>query len=159
MNDSKSLLILGAGQYGQVTREVALAQGGFARIDFLDDYNSTAIGKLADFDKFGHDCAVVALGNPHEREFWVERIQQSNTLTMPSLIHPKAVVMPSAHIGSGSIIEAGAVICSNSRIGTACIIQANAVIGHDATVSDFCKISYNATVFERFTTKRYDSYS
>lgn len=34
---NKSLLILGAGQYGQVAKEIAESVGCFKRISFLDD--------------------------------------------------------------------------------------------------------------------------
>ena len=47
----KNLLILGAGQYGQVAREIAEAMGLFEHISFLDDNSSAAIGKLSDFYK------------------------------------------------------------------------------------------------------------
>ncbi len=45
------LLILGAGQYGFVAREVAEAMGCFTSIDFLDDHSDIAIGKLDDVEK------------------------------------------------------------------------------------------------------------
>ncbi len=138
------LLILGAGQYGSVAKEVAKAMGCFASIDFLDDHSYIAIGKLNDIDKVKYDEAFVAIGNPAVRAQWIEKLDQPAIL-----VHPQATVMPSAKIGEGSIIEAGAVICSNAEIGKGCIVMANAVVGHDAKVGDCCQLKYNCTVPER----------
>ncbi len=44
------LLILGAGEYGQLVKE--LAQNKYRRISFLDDKSEVAIGKLEDYNKF-----------------------------------------------------------------------------------------------------------
>lgn len=58
------LIILGAGQYGQVAKEVALSSG-FERISFLDDNSDIAIGKLEDYKKYitEYKSAFVAIGN------------------------------------------------------------------------------------------------
>ena len=42
---NKNLLILGAGQYGQVAKEIAEETGYFDKIAFLDDNSEQAIGK------------------------------------------------------------------------------------------------------------------
>ena len=47
----KSLLILGAGQFGQVTYEIAESLE-YKKIGFLDDHAAKAIGKLDEFEKF-----------------------------------------------------------------------------------------------------------
>ncbi len=135
------LLILGAGQYGMVAKEVAEAMGCFEQIDFLDDNSDLAIGKLDDIRHLDCDSAFVAIGNPDVREIFFNFIKKPVTL-----IHPDAVIMPSAKIGDGCIIEAGVVICSNSIIGKATIIMSNAVVGHDAEVGSFCQLKYNSTV-------------
>lgn len=46
-----ALLIIGAGGHGQVVAEVASACG-YDKIDFLDDQNKCAIGKIKEFDKY-----------------------------------------------------------------------------------------------------------
>ncbi len=137
------LLILGAGQYGFVAKEVAEAMGIFTQIDFLDDHNEIAIGKLDDLEKTEYDTAFVAIGNPVVRAEWLQRISKIATL-----VHPRAVVSPSAVIGEGCIIEAGAVISTDVKIGKGTIVMANAVVGHNATVGDCCQLKYNCTVPE-----------
>lgn len=139
------LLILGAGQYGFVAKEVAEAMGCFSSIDFLDDHNEMAIGKLDDIEITEYDTAFVAIGNPAVRAEWLQRISK-----LATLIHPRAVVSPSALIGEGSIIEVGAVISTDVKIGKGTIVMANTVVGHNATVGDCCQLKYNCSVPENY---------
>lgn len=137
------LLILGAGQYGFVAREIAEAMGCFDKIEFLDDHSEIAIGELRDIENIEYDAAFVAIGNPEIRSQYLNRIE--NVVT---LIHPTAFVSPAACIGEGCIFEAGVVISSDVRIGNGTIVMANAVIGHNATVGDCCQLKYNCTIPE-----------
>lgn len=47
-----NLLIVGAGDYGQIAHEIAEAMGVFEKIDFLDDKNDIAIGKVSEIEKY-----------------------------------------------------------------------------------------------------------
>lgn len=140
----KKLVILGAGGYGQVAKDVARAMGCFDRIEFLDDHSELAVGHINEIESITYDAAFVAIGDPKVRS---KLCQTTKGLT--TLIHPRAVVMPSARIGCGSIVEAGAVICSNAVVGSGCIVMANAVVGHDAVVGDYCQLKYGCAVSER----------
>lgn len=137
------LLILGAGQYGFVAKEVAEAMGCFSDIDFLDDHNEIAIGKLEDLEKTEYDTAFVAIGNPVVRAQWMQRISK-----LATLVHPRAMISPTAVISEGCIIEAGAVLSTDVKIGKGTIVMANAVVGHNATVGDCCQLKYNCTIPE-----------
>lgn len=137
------LLILGAGQYGLVAKEVAEVMGCFTQIDFLDDHSEIAIGKLNDIENMEYDAAFVAIGNPAVRSQWLQRIDK-----LATLIHPKAVISPSAVIGEGSIFEAGTVISTDAKIGKGTIVMANSVVGHNAAVGDCCQLKYNCTIPE-----------
>ncbi len=138
------LLILGAGQYGTVAKEVAEAMGIYSQISFLDDHSELAIGKLDDIDKVEYDAAFVAIGNPEVRSKLLSRAKE-----LATLIHPNSTISESAIVEKGSIVEAGAVICANAKIDRGCIIMANAVVGHDAQVGECCQLKYNCTIPER----------
>ncbi len=139
----KSLFILGAGRYGQVVKEIALATGEYRKIEFLDDDSPLAIGTLSQIFTMNYDEAIVAIGNPVVRKEWTEKIER-----LATLVHPKAVVSPSAKLGEGCIIEGGAVLSANTTIGRGVLVMANAVVGHDATVGAYCKLKYNSTLYE-----------
>lgn len=144
---NNNLLILGAGQYGQVAKETAEAMGKFNKIAFLDDEAECAIGKLADYEKFAgkYSYAFVAIGNAELRSELLQKLEDVSYM-LAVIVHPKAIVSPSAQIGKGSIVEAGAVINTNSVVAIGCFISANAVINHNSFVGDCCHIDCNATV-------------
>ena len=138
------LLILGAGQYGQLTKEIAEAMGCFSEIAFLDDSCSEAIGKLNDYRKFKNDfdSAIVAIGNPETRQVYFDLLKP--VFKLATLIHPKAFVSPSAKIGEGSVIEPMVTLQTASKIGKSCFISSGAVIRHNAVVGDFCHCDCNS---------------
>ena len=51
----EKLLILGAGRYARVVREIAEESNRFAEIAFLDDYKPNVIGKLSDAENLFED--------------------------------------------------------------------------------------------------------
>ena len=119
----------------------------FEKIDFLDDKNEIAIGKLSDYEKYSasYSYAVVAIGNPELRISWIYKLEQA-CYTVAILVHPRAYVSPSAQIMKGSIIEPMAVVHTGCVIASGCIISAGAVINHAAMCCDGCHIDCNATV-------------
>ena len=54
-----NLLILGAGQFGLMVKEIAESMGCFDKIDFLDDNNEIAVGKLCDYEEFAFGSDIV----------------------------------------------------------------------------------------------------
>lgn len=143
----KNLLILGAGQYGQVVRETAEAMGCFTKIDFLDDNWPAALGKLAEYRCFNQDysCAFVAMGNPGLRMQWLDRLEQAG-YELPVLIHPKAYVSPSATLRKGTIVEPIAVVNTDAVVEKGGLLCAGCVVNHNAHVMPICQIDCNAVV-------------
>ena len=141
------LLILGAGQYGTVAKEVAEAMGCYKTISFLDDKSPNAVGKLADYANFSqkYPYAFVAIGDLALRSEWIRRLREAGFF-LPVLVHPRAVVMPSAEVGAASIIEAMAVVNSNVVVGEGCIVSSGSVVNHNSVVGNCCHIDCNAVV-------------
>ena len=146
----ENLLILGAGQYGLLVKEIAESTGKFSKIDFLDDANPIAVGKLDDYARLHSDygCAVVAMGNPDLRLSYLQGLAQAG-YQIPVLRHPSAVVMPSVRMGRGCIVEAMVVVNSNAVVGDGCLLCAGSVINHNAAVGKVCQIDCNAVVAAR----------
>lgn len=145
--DKKNLLILGAGQYGQVVQETAQAMGCFEKIGFLDDSSPIALGKLADYQSFAREygCAFVAMGNPALRIQWLDKLEQVG-YEVPVLIHPNAYVSPTAKLGKGTIVEPMAVVNTEAVVETGGLICAGCVVNHNARVMPVCQIDSNAVV-------------
>lgn len=145
-----NLLIIGAGQYGSVAYEVAKAMNCFEKIDFLDDNNERAMGKLAMYPhlvgEYSH--AVVAVGKSEFRMQWLKKLKDAGYKIDP-LIDPRAYVSPTSRIGAGSIIEPLAVVQPNATVGRGCLICSGCVLKHNSHVSDGCYIESNAVVVPR----------
>ncbi len=62
------------------------------------------------------------------------------------VIHPSAVIDPSAKLGEGCRVDAGAVIGENVQLGDRCHIGANAVIGRGVQMGNDCIVGPTATV-------------
>lgn len=146
----ESLLILGAGQYGMVAKEIAMSMNRSVKIDFLDDNNPIAVGKLGEAERFcrEYDSAVVALGNSELRLKLIGELVRLG-YSVPVLIHERAYVSPSAKIGIGTFVEPMAVIHTDVTVDTGCIISAGVILNHNCTVESGCHINCGSIVKAR----------
>ena len=154
---NKNLLILGAGQYGTVVKEIAKSMECFEKIDFLDDtfgmdetegnYHEQSIGKLADYEKFviDYSYAIVAIGDSEIRKNWTEKLKNA-IYQIPVIVSPKAFVAKSVQLRYGTVIEPMAVISENTVIGIGTFVSAGAVVNHNSFVADYCHVDNNAVV-------------
>ena len=160
MHSQNSLLVMGAGQYGVMAKEIAESMGVFDRIAFLDDSFASRhpeqregscqiplIGTFADLPKFAAEFryGFVAIGNPALRRKLIEQLQQ-NGFTLATLVHPTAYVSPSAQLDAGCCVEPNATVQTGATLKTATFIASGAVIRHNATVGEFCHVDCNAVV-------------
>ena len=126
-----NLLILGAGAHGRTVRELAESLRLFPRIAFLDDNleNPLAKGRCQDCSKFRetYPVAIAAIGDVDLRLRWIRMLVREG-FVLPVLIHPSAVISPSAQIGYGSVVEARATIGPDVKIGAGSIIASGATI-------------------------------
>ncbi|MDD3360189.1 MAG: hypothetical protein PHW34_00775 [Hespellia sp.] len=138
----KSLLIIGAGQYGQLVKELAEAMG-YQKIDFLDDSAIDAVGNLQDVTVMQeeYDGCIVAIGNSEIKKRMYQNIKNPVTL-----IHPSTVISNSAVIEAGCVIEANAVIHTAAAIEIGTFICSGVVVNHNSIVKSFSQIDCNAVV-------------
>lgn len=145
-----NLLILGAGGHGRVVKETAEATGMYEHISFLDDHNPDAEGVLDDYKLFcgRYEAAFVAIGDNRLRSLWQEKLKLAG-YSIPTLIHPRAYVSPSAIIGSGTIVEPLTCINIGVVIGEGCIISISAVVDHDSRIESFSHIDCGTVLLPR----------
>jgi len=144
---NNNLLILGAGQYGMVAKEIAESMGCFGKINFLDDNSELAIGKLSDYEQLvtEYSHAIVAIGNTVLRLSLIQKLEES-LYRVAALVSPRAYVSPSARINKGCIVESMAVINTGSELAIGVLVSAGAVINHNSFIGDGCHINCNAVV-------------
>lgn len=144
---NKNLLIIGAGQYGMIAKEVAESMGVFERIDFLDDNNEIAIGKIKDYENFvcDYSYAFVAIGDNAFRLEMIEKLQGA-CYQIAILVSSKSFVSPSAQLRKGTIVEPMAVVQANASVAIGCLVCSGAVVKHNAFVGDGCYLDCNGVV-------------
>ncbi len=145
-------MIVGAGMYGGVAKEIAESMKCFDKIAFADDkeenaYGLNVVGAIADVESLAreYDNIVVAIGNVDVRLSLLEKLAKAKC-NIVTLISPQAYVSTSAKVLQGCIIEPMAVIHSLCQIEGGCIISAGAVVNHGAVCKEGVHVDCNATV-------------
>ena len=87
--------------------------------------------------------AVIAIGNNDARRRLAE-LARAAGLRLPVLIHPSAVVSPTAVLGDGTVVMAGAIVGTRARVGELAIINTRASIDHDCMLGDYVHIAPGA---------------
>ena len=130
------LLILGAGGFGQMAKETAL-ELGYEQVVFLDDAadGEDVIGRCCDYILRPEESpvAVAAFGNNKTRLYWTDKLLEAG-YQVPAMVHPSAVVSPSAVLESGCFVMQRAVVNTHTRIERAALINSGAVVDHDSVV-------------------------
>ncbi len=149
----KKLLIVGAGGHGRSIAEAVLAAGEYNLVGFADDaapglqhvWEWPVFGTMADlaFYRQHADAAIVAIGNNRLREELHHRLGAAG-FELATVIHPKAIVSPTAVIGVGSVVMAGAIVGTEAVLGAGVIVNCAAVIDHHCRIEDFGHLSVNA---------------
>lgn len=126
-----NLLILGAGAHGRTVRELAESLRMFPKIAFLDDdpKNTQALAPCGECSRFREEypLAIAAVGDQDLRLRWIRMLAREG-FVLPVLIHPSAVISPSAQIEYGSVIEARATIGPGAQIGAGSVIASGATV-------------------------------
>ena len=150
------LLIFSAGGHGRVVAEVAEAMGYVVRgfIDRARHEDERINGKPVEF----HTLAELARSRSFEgvgifvadsrNAERCELIEAALALgfSVPTLVHPSAIVSPTCSIGDGSVIMAGVVINANAQVGRGCILNTACSIDHDNVLEAGVQIGPGAHV-------------
>ena len=145
----KKLLILGAGGYGKTVWDVANQLDIYEEIHFLDDNQSggLVLGKCEEYAAFADAQTEVypAFGNNEMRIRWLNVLQQAK-IAIPTLVHPRAYVSPTALLGMGTVVLPMAVVNTGVLVGNGCIVNIGALIDHDSILEDGVHLAPGAIV-------------
>ncbi len=155
---SEALVILGTHSFAEEVADLA-EQSGHEVAAFVENWERERCSeRLLDRDVVWIDDsatlardhrALCALGTTRRRDY-VEQAT-AHGFNFATLVHPSAVVAPSAQLGPGTIVGAGAVIGAQTRIGTHVIVNRGVLVGHHTRVGDYVTISPGANVAGRVT--------
>lgn len=145
----RKLLILGAGGYGKTVADVAAQLGEYDSIAFLDDRQTgeSILGTCADFSSFCDENTQVypAFGNNEIRTNWLRTLTQAG-IRVPTLVHPRAYVSPTAKLDTGTVVLPMAAVNTGVTVGSGCIINIGALIDHDSILGDGVHLAPGAIV-------------
>ena len=149
------LLVVGAGGHGRSVAEAVAASGAFIVAGFLDDafpelervWDVPVLGKVADLADWrgAADFAIVAIGNNALRQRVTGELRGGG-YSLATVIHPRAIVSPTAMIGAGSAVMAGAIVGTEARLGDGVIVNCAAVVDHHCRAGDFGHLGVNAAM-------------
>lgn len=153
------VLVWGAGGHGRVVADLVRACGhvlaGFVDADrskvgrevkgggrvVLDELD--LLTRLGEGPLDGVDAVALAIGDNRVR---LDRLLRLGSTSAVHLVHPSAVVSPSADVGRGSVVFPLAVLNAGARAGEAVIVNTAAVVEHDCVLADGVHVSPRATL-------------
>jgi sugar O-acyltransferase (sialic acid O-acetyltransferase NeuD family) len=150
----KELLIIGAGglarELADTVTYINAVRPTYRLIGFADDdekLQATSVNgieviggrsRVKELARHRAIAAVIAITNTAAKQALVAELNDS--VKWETLVHPRALVSPSARIGQGTILQAGVIVAANATVGDHCIVNANSGLGHDTVMGDFCAI-------------------
>lgn len=148
------VILIGNGGHSRVIQDMIRAHSHIKIYAILDDRNESESlingiihAPLSSLDRLleSDTKIIVAIGSNQVRRTIVERLNLSSE-TFLSVVHPSAIISPSAVIGNGTVIMPSTVVNANTIVGDHCIVNTGALIEHDNRVSSYSHISPNATL-------------
>ncbi|MGH6614167.1 acetyltransferase [Sphingomonas sp.] len=142
-----------SGQHAAVVYEAARLSGivvaGFVTIDdgappSVLDCKYLGGPEMLENGVLSHDASfVVASGSNARRKSVTDALDRKGA-SLQTIIHPGAIISPSAAIGWGSVVLAGAIVGPLARLGRSCIVNHAASVDHHCSVADHVNISPGA---------------
>lgn len=137
------MYLYGASGHAKVIIDIIKAQGGV--VEGLVDDNPN-LKELMGIPVL-HDIAelsplIISIGNCKIRKMIAERL----SCEFATVVHPSAIVSPTATIAEGTVVMQGVIIQAEARIGKHCIINTKATIDHECVIDDYVHIAPGCTI-------------
>ncbi|MBC8228055.1 hypothetical protein H8E77_00715, partial [bacterium] len=158
-----NVAIMGAGGHAKVVYDAILSAEQHEVIGFVDDnvdligtklYGLPIVGNIADLDSV--EGYIIAIGNNTVRQQKVAFYSQSpltkgvrglsHGYVPITVIHPRAVIAPTAQIGEGAVVFANVVVNPEAQIGKHVILYTACTIDHECDIADYAYISPGCNV-------------
>lgn len=151
---------IGAGGHARVLLEMLQARGDVEVVGLLDTNPELKGAKVLGVRVLGSDelleglrrdgvthafIGVGGTGDNDPRRRLYELARRSG-FELVSLVHPSAVVSPSAALGEGTCVCPGAVVAPGAQLGRNVIVNTGAVVEHDCVVGDHAHVASGAVL-------------
>ena len=143
---SKRVLIIGAGDLGELMAHHLQQDDRYELVGFLDDTKPVADKVLGGLDKLDElyanksfDEVLIAIGYKHFdfKEKLYKEIKSKN-IPLASFVHQSSFVDISAKIGEGSFLCPGVTLDKDVELGACVLLNTGVTIAHDTKLGDFC---------------------
>ncbi len=155
--DPKALVIYGGGGHAKSLIELIQAEGQYHVAGILDDHLPVGSQILKVPVLGGGDflarlrtqgiglCvnAVGGIGDITPRLKIYEKIKAAG-VRVPTVIHPRAYIEPSASLAEGQQVFFNTYIGSDVHVGFGCILNTGSIVSHDCVLGDYVNISPGA---------------
>ena len=152
------LVLIGGGEHASVVADAILAGPDAPRLlgfvdpapcePFVQRFGLARLGDDAELAALGLPWAVLAFaapGSADARARAVARLARS-VRGWATVVHPRAVVSPTATLGEGTVVLAGAVVQTGARVGAHAIVNTAAVVEHDALLAEHVHLAPGAVL-------------
>ncbi len=149
------VLVIGPGPQARSVPDIIAAGGIWELLGFVDvaderrflrgDAASLPVYEATQFPeelraKLGEFSVLLAIDRKGIRQQLIEQVKQA-ALPLANIIHPSAIVSPSARLGGDILVAPGVIIGPGASIGNHVIINSGATIDHDSVIQDDVIIS------------------
>jgi UDP-perosamine 4-acetyltransferase len=138
-------IIVGAGGHGRVVLDTLRVGGQYTPVGFIDADPTLAGTRIAGLPVLGAinslpklrqqkiKYAIVAIGDNHSRGSYA-RLLRDHGFELISAVHPRAIVSPTASVGTNCLIAAGAIVGTDAKVAESCIINTGAIVEHECEI-------------------------
>jgi sugar O-acyltransferase (sialic acid O-acetyltransferase NeuD family) len=157
LSEVSRIIIVGAGGFGREVLqwardawpEYASRIAGFLSAErdrlICHDGSLEIIGDPESYEPQTSDALLLAIGIPIVRRQVAESLMSRGAKFL-TLVHPTAIVAPTAAIGEGAIICPYAIVSDSARVGAFVLMNYHSSLGHDASAGDHAVLSPYATL-------------
>ncbi len=154
---NNQVIVFGGGGHAKMCIEI-IKQTNYLQIYGISDSNYPHLQQVLGIEVLGDNTVIEELYNQgynkmvngigavsnHSLRKEIFLRYKEKGFEFPNLIHPRAIVEPSATMGQGNQIMAGAIIGPSVKIGNNCIVNSGSIVSHDSTISDHVHIAPGA---------------
>ncbi|OED39549.1 transferase [Flavobacteriaceae bacterium (ex Bugula neritina AB1)] len=153
-----NVLVIGASGHAKVVIEAIELEKKYQIYGLIDSYKPKGV-KLFDYEVLGTEFdikdfaakgitkGIIAIGDNWDRHLIQEKIKELvPEFEFITVIHPSAIISPSAKIGKGTVVLASVTINTGTLIGDFCILNTDANFGHDSSMANFSSLAPGVTI-------------